>query len=106
MAITNIQNTVQKAFPEIKIKIAFTSDIIRKIWHKRQNDQKFLAENPNISKDILYVKGPLVTIADLQDEDYNIIILQPTHIYFGDEYNEDGYLEQGNQGYSGNQRYW
>ncbi len=88
VAITNIQDTVQKAFPEIKVKVAFTSNIIRKIWHKRQNDQKFLSENPNIPKDILYVKGPLATIADLQDEGYNIIIVQPTHIYFGEEYND------------------
>jgi sirohydrochlorin cobaltochelatase len=88
VAITNIRDTVQKAFPEIKVKVAFTSNIIRKIWHKRQNDQKFLSENPNIPRDILYVKGPLATIADLQDEGYNITIVQPTHIYFGEEYND------------------
>lgn len=88
VAITNIQDTVQKAFPKTKVKVAFTSNIIRKIWHKRQNDQKFLAENQNIPKNILYVKGPLATIADLQDEGYNIIIVQPTHIYFGEEYHD------------------
>jgi sirohydrochlorin cobaltochelatase len=88
VTITNIRDTVQKAFPEIKVKVAFTSNIIRKIWHKRQNDQKFLSENPNIPRDILYVKGPLATIADLQDEGYNITIVQPTHIYFGEEYND------------------
>lgn len=88
VAITNIQDTVQKAFPKTKVKVAFTSNIIRKIWHKRQNDQKFLAENQSIPKNILYVKGPLATIADLQDEGYNIIIVQPTHIYFGEEYHD------------------
>ena len=88
VAITNIQDTVQKAFPKTKVKVAFTSNIIRKIWHKRQNDQKFLAENQSIPKNILYVKGPLATIADLQDESYNIIIVQPTHIYFGEEYHD------------------
>ena len=88
VAITNIRDTVQKAFPKTTVKLAFTSNIIRKIWHRRQNDQKFLADNPNIPKDILYVKGPLATIADLQDEGYNIIIVQPTHIYFGEEYSD------------------
>jgi len=86
VAITNIRDRVQKAFPETKVELAFTSNIIRKIWHKRQNDKQFLADNPNIPKDILFVKGPLATIADLQDEGYNVIIVQPTHIYAGEEF--------------------
>ena len=87
-AITNIRDTVQKAFPNTRVKLAFTSNIIRRIWHKRQNDQNFLAQNPAVPKDILYVKGPLATIADLQDEGYTTIIVQPTHIYFGEEFND------------------
>lgn len=86
IAITNIRDRVQKAFPETEVKMAFTSNIIRKIWHKRQNDKQFLADNPEIPKDILFVKGPLATIADLQDEGYNVIIVQPTHIYAGEEF--------------------
>jgi len=88
VAITNIRDTVQKAFPHTKVKLAFTSNIIRRIWHKRQNEQNYLAKNPTVPKDILYVKGPLATIADLQDEGYTTIIVQPTHIYFGEEYND------------------
>jgi len=86
VSFTNIQKQVQKAFPGVKVKIAFTSNIIRNIWHKRQNDKQFLAENKDIAREILYVKGPLATIADLQDEGYNIIVVQPTHIYDGEEY--------------------
>ncbi len=86
VSFTTIQQQVEKAFPKVKVKIAFTSNIIRNIWHKRQNDKKFLAENKNIPKDILFVKGPLATIADLQDDGYNIIVVQPTHIYDGEEY--------------------
>jgi len=87
-AITNIQRHVQDAFPGVKVEVAFTSNIIRKIWHERQNDSKFLAENKNIPREILYVKGPLATIADLQDEGYTTIILQPTHVYEGEEYSD------------------
>ncbi len=86
IAITNIRDRVQKAFPDTKVKMAFTSNIIRRIWHKRQNNKQFLAENPDIPKDILFVKGPLATIANLQDEGYNVIIVQPTHIYAGEEF--------------------
>jgi sirohydrochlorin cobaltochelatase len=70
----------------MKVKMAFTSYIIRNIWHERQNDKKFLEENKNIPVEILYVKCPLATIADLQDEGYSTIIVQPTHIFEGEEY--------------------
>jgi Cobalamin biosynthesis protein CbiK, Co2+ chelatase len=86
VAITNIQKQVQDAFPGVKVKQAFTSNIIRKIWHERQNDKKFLEENKNIPEEILYVKAPLATIADLQDEGYTTIIVQTTHVFEGEEY--------------------
>ncbi len=86
VSFTDIMHETQKAFPGVKVKVAFTSNIIRNIWHKRQNDKKFLAEHKDIPREFLFVKGPLATIADLQDEGYNIIIVQPTHIYDGEEY--------------------
>lgn len=88
VAITNIQKDVQKAFPKIKVRLAFTSNIIRNIWHKRQGDSRFLAEHKDIPKEILYVKGPLATIAELQDAGYRTIIVQPTHVYDGEEYTD------------------
>ncbi|MDA8161454.1 MAG: sirohydrochlorin cobaltochelatase [Desulfobacteraceae bacterium] len=87
-AVTDIQKQVQGSFPGTKVKIAFTSNIIRDIWHKRQGDKRFLAEYKDIPKEILYVKGPLATIADLQDEGYRTIIVQPTLIYDGEEYSD------------------
>jgi len=86
VAITNIQKQVQDTFPGVKVKLAFTSYIIRNIWHERQNDKKFLEENKDIPREILYVKAPLATIADLQDEGYTTIIVQPTHVFEGEEY--------------------
>ena len=86
VSITNIQNEIKKAFPGVEVKLAFTSNIIRNVWHKRQGDKKFFSQHKNIPKEIVYVKGPLATIADLQDEGYRTIIVQPTHIYAGEEY--------------------
>jgi sirohydrochlorin cobaltochelatase len=68
------------------VEVAFTSNIIRKIWHERQGDSKFAKANKGISKDIYYVKTPLAAIASLQDQGYTTIIVQPTHIYEGEEY--------------------
>ncbi len=83
--LLNIQRQVQRAFPHTKVCLAFTSNIIREIWHKRQNNPRYI-NNKEIPKEILYVKGPLATIADLQDEGYRTIVVQPTHIYAGEEY--------------------
>lgn len=88
VAITNIQKEVQKAFPGVEVKLAFTSNIIRNIWHKRQGDKRFFAEHKDIPREITYVKGPLAAIADLQDEGYRTIIVQPTHVYNGEEYTD------------------
>ncbi len=86
VAITNIQKEVQKAFPDSVVKLAFTSNIIRGIWHQRQVDKDYLRKNPSVPAEILYVKGPLATIAELQDQGCKTIIVQPTHIYSGEEY--------------------
>ncbi len=85
-AITNIRGEVKKAFPGVKVRVAFTSNIIRRIWHKRRGDKEFFLKHRNISKSMTHIKGPLATIADLQDEGYRTIIVQPTHIYAGEEY--------------------
>ena len=85
-AITNIGDSVKKAFPNTMVKYAFTSNIIRKIWHKRQNDENFKKKNKSIAEKFCYIKGPLATIADLQDKGYDTIVVQSTHIYAGEEY--------------------
>ncbi len=84
-SLLNVRNAIKREFPSAKVKMAFTSNIIRKIWHKRQNDSKWI-NRKDIPKDIFYVKGPLATIADLQDEGYKTIIVQPTHFYAGEEF--------------------
>jgi sirohydrochlorin cobaltochelatase len=84
--ILHIRDRIQKKFPETEIRIAFTSNIIRKIWQKRQHDQAFKKENPSVPGDIFSVKGPLATIANLQDEGFTTILVQPGHISLGEEY--------------------
>ena len=86
--ILNIYHEVRVAYPETTVRLAFTSNIIRRIWHSRRNDQEFLAAHPEIPREIFAVKAPLATIADLVDEDYGHIIVQPTHIAAGEEFSD------------------
>lgn len=84
--VLNIRDRIQKKYPHTEIRVAFTSNIIRKIWHKRQDDAAFKKEYPSIPQNIFQVKGPLATIADLQDEGFSTILVQPGHITLGEEY--------------------
>ena len=85
-SITTIQDEIRKSFPEVEVRVAFTSNIIRKIWHKRRNDTKFMSENGDKYSEFLNVKGILATIADLQDEGYRTLVVQSTHVYSGEEF--------------------
>ncbi len=86
-SIINIINHVKKEFPETTVKVTFTSNIIRKIWKKRQAEaEKWLSQG--IPKEILYVKGMVATLGELSDSGYKTIIIQPTHIYHGEEFSD------------------
>lgn len=81
VSITNITNTVRKAYPETEVRLTFTSNIIRSIWKKRQADpQQWLDQG--ISEEVLYVKNFIATIGDLLEDGYTNIVVQPTHMFF------------------------
>ena len=68
-SIINIQKKVQAAFPEVPVRVTFTSNIIRKVWKKRQTEaQKWLDQG--IPPEILYVKNIISTFGDLREEGY------------------------------------
>jgi len=85
-SILNIQKKIEKANPNIPVKLAFTSSIIRDIWQKRQKDAAWKKDNQNVPEEILAVKNPLATIADLQNDGYTDIAVQSLHAYAGEEF--------------------
>lgn len=80
-AITNISDTVRKAYPETEVRITFTSNIIRSIWKKRQTEPKKWLDQ-GIPEEILYVKNFISTVGDLLEDGYTNIVVQPTHMFF------------------------
>lgn len=80
-SIINIQEEVKAAFPDVPVRITFTSNIIRSVWKKRQAQaDKWL--RLGIPPEILYVKNIIATFGDLLEEGFRTIIVQPTHIFF------------------------
>lgn len=84
--LLNIRSQIMGKYPHTPVKIAFTSNIIRKKWQRRSEDPEYLKSHPEIISEVLHVKTPLATIADLQNEGYDTIVLQPTHISMGEEF--------------------
>ncbi len=87
-SIIQIEEDVKKAFPNTRVELAFTSNIIRKIWHKRDKDEKFKQAHPEIDPKLYKIKNVLGTLADLQNEGYRNIVVQSTHVANGEEYHD------------------
>ena len=85
-SIINLKSKMEKAFPEMPVKLSFTSEKIRAKWAKRANDADWREKHPQISEGIYGAKNPLATIANLQDQGYRYIAVQSTHIFAGEEY--------------------
>jgi sirohydrochlorin cobaltochelatase len=84
--IVHIRDRIRQKFAKSEVRLAFTADSIRATWNERQHDQAFRAANPGVPADIYAVRSPLATIADLREEGFRTILVQPGHISLGEEY--------------------
>lgn len=87
-SILHIKERVEAAFPNTPVKLAFTSSIIRKKWQKRSTDKNWQKANPGIPPEVLHVKNPLATIANLQNDGYKDITVQSLHVFAGEEFDD------------------
>ncbi len=86
-SIINIKNMVEKAFPDTRVELIFTSNIIRSIWQKRnQNPEEWEAKG--IDSKVLNTKGILETFGILQSAGYRNIVVQPTHMFHMEQYSD------------------
>jgi len=87
-SILSIVKDVEKTYPDVPVKLAFTSNIIRKIWHKRNLDENYKKEHPNVPAQLYTVKNVLGALADLQNEGHKHIVILSTHVANGEEYHD------------------
>lgn len=87
-SILNIKERVEKAFPDYEVHLAFTSNIIRGIWHERAGDKEFISENPGIPAEIYCVGNVLSTLARVQEDGGRLVLVQSLHVTDGEEYND------------------
>lgn len=81
-----IVKEIETTYPDTPVQMAFTSNIIRKKWHKRASDGEYRNAHPEVPEYFYRIKNVLGTLADFQDQGYKSIVVQPTHLSHGEEY--------------------
>lgn len=86
-SLENIRRQVRAQLPDIEVRHCFTSNMVRNIWSARRRDpRKWLDEG--VSEEFLNVQGFLGAIGNLQDGNYRTVIVQPTHMYHGEQFED------------------
>ena len=84
--LLHIRDTMVEAYPNTLVRMALTSNIIRRIWQKRVQDQQYIRDHPEVPGAILNAQGPLAAIANLQDQGFDSIVVQSVHIAPAEEF--------------------
>lgn len=87
-SLENEKRIIELNFPGIPVVISFTSNIIRKIWRERKESNPKKWYDLGVAEEILNIKGILYVISKLQDQGYKNIIVQPSHIFHGEQYTD------------------
>ncbi|AOS84299.1 cobalt chelatase [Chlorobaculum limnaeum] len=86
-SLENIRRQVRAQIPGIEVRHCFTSNMVRNIWSARRRDPgKWLDEG--VADEFLNVQGFLGAIGNLQDGNYRTVIVQPTHMYHGEQFED------------------
>lgn len=89
-----IVRDIESHYPHTPVQMAFTSNIIRRKWHSRAGDQAYRNAHPEIPDFFYNIKNVLGALADLQNQGYKTIVVQPTHLTHGEEYLDlEAYVE-------------
>ncbi len=87
-ALLSIVRDAETRYPDTPVRMAFTSNIIRKKWHGRSKDTTYRQQHPEVPGYFYEIKNLLGTLADLQNEGYKSIVVQPTHLTNGEEFHD------------------
>lgn len=87
-AIMVVEAKVQSAFPGVPVRLAFTSNMIRNVWHSRAAATDFKERYPGVPEEITHVPSLLGALAELSDAGYKDVAVQSLHIAAGEEYDD------------------
>ncbi|TCD47470.1 sirohydrochlorin cobaltochelatase [Chlorobium sp. N1] len=86
-SLDNIKQRIMAEIPGVETRICFTSNMVRNTWRvRRRKPEKWIAEG--VTEEFLNIQGLLGAIGNLQDANYRTIIVQPTHMYHGEQFED------------------
>ncbi|MDO5116424.1 MAG: sirohydrochlorin cobaltochelatase [Synergistaceae bacterium] len=72
-AVCNLADAVRRAFPDVELRLAYTSNVIRRRLAKERN---------------VDIPTPASALARMNDEGFTHVYVMPTHIVHGEEYED------------------
>jgi len=87
-AILGVEAKVRAAFPGLPVRLAFTSNMIRNVWHSRAAAPDFQQRYPGVPEEITSVPSLLGALAELSDAGYRDVAVQSLHIAAGEEFDD------------------
>lgn len=76
--VDHIFGLARDRFPDAEVRMAFTSPVVRRMLKKR-------ADDPAAAQALKY-RGALASLADLHEDGYKQVVVQPLHIFAGAEF--------------------
>ncbi|MHB8790748.1 MAG: sirohydrochlorin cobaltochelatase [Desulfobulbaceae bacterium] len=86
--LLNIRAKMMEHCPATPVRITFTSKTIRRVWRERAADDDYRTSRPHVPEELFGIRGPLATIACLQDAGYAAQVIQPVHMAPAEEYRD------------------
>jgi sirohydrochlorin cobaltochelatase len=86
--LLNVRALTAARYPATAVRIAFTSPTVRRTWRARAADPDYRIAHPLVPADIFAVRSPLDTIASLQAEGCEAVVVQPVHMAPAEEYRD------------------
>lgn len=78
VGVDNIIRLARERFPNAEVRMSFTSPVVRRLLKKR-------AAQGNVAEALKY-RSALASLADLQEDGFEQIVVQSLHIFAGAEY--------------------
>lgn len=82
-ALENVESRVKSAFPDYDVHLAFTSNMIRRVWRTRLENSK--GDDP-VAARYGAVKNPLSVLAEIQETGASSVYVQSLHVTDGEEF--------------------
>jgi sirohydrochlorin cobaltochelatase len=86
--LVGLRDQVAQAFPASTVRLAFTSQTLRRLWRQRATDQAYRRAHSGIEPTVYTMPSPLLAMTELQDQGCRNVVVQALHLAPTEEYQD------------------